>query len=49
MSTFPTPRLSLALPGIQLLGRAAAEASAMALVTPPPLPERPDETRGHRA
>jgi hypothetical protein len=36
------------LRGIQLLGRAAAEASAMALVTPPP-PERPDEPRGHRA
>jgi hypothetical protein len=37
------------LRGIQLLGRAAAEASAMALLTPPPLPERPEETRGHRA
>jgi hypothetical protein len=33
---------------VHLLGRAVAEASAMALVTPPP-PERPEETRGHHA
>jgi hypothetical protein len=37
------------LRGVQLLGRAAAEASAMALVTPPPPPERPEEARGHHA
>jgi hypothetical protein len=37
------------LRGIQLLGRAVADASAMALVTPPPPPERPQEVRGHHA
>ena len=37
------------LRGIQLLGRAVAEASAMALVTPPPPPESSEEARGRHA